>query len=117
MTDAPNPRRDFLTRITASGIVLASAAMDPLVAAAQVAATPTQGQATQWDDTWATALAAGKYKAVVDSPEIEEGGALWIAAAFLEGCKAALGAAPGEVQVAVVIRHAAICMAYNDTIW
>ena len=117
MTDAANPRREFLTRLTASGLVLASAAMDPLVAAAQVAATPTQGQATQWDDSWATALAAGKYKAVVDSPELEEGNALWIAAAFLEGCKAALGAADGEVQVAVVIRHAAICMAYNDTIW
>ena len=59
MTDATNPRREFLTRLTASGLVLASAAIDPLVAAAQVAATPAQGQATPWDDTWATALAAG----------------------------------------------------------
>ena len=117
MTDAPSPRREFLSRLTASGVVLASAAMDPLVAAAQVVASPAQGQATQWDDSWATALAAGKYKAVIDGPEIEEGGMFWICAAFLDGFKQALGAADGEAQAAVVIRHAAISLAYGDAIW
>lgn len=112
----PTPqRREFLARLAGSGLVLASAAMDPLVAAAQAAAP--QGQATSWDDTWATALGNGKYKAVVDGPEIEDGAMLWIAAAFLDGCKQALSAADGEAQVAVVIRHAAICMAYGDAIW
>jgi len=112
----PSPRREFLARVAGSGLVLASAAMDPLVAAAQAAAAP-QGQAMQWDDTWATALANAKYKAVVDGPEIEEGEMLWIAAAFLDGLKQALGAQDGEAQAAVVIRHAAIPLAYGDAIW
>ncbi|MEO6067664.1 MAG: twin-arginine translocation signal domain-containing protein [Gemmatimonadota bacterium] len=113
-------RREFLARVAAGGAALAAAAIDPLVAAAQVAATSTtsvQVQTTTWDDTWATALGAGKYKAVIDAPEVEEGGMFWYARAFIDGCKQALGAAPGETQVAVVIRHAAIPLAYGDAIW
>ncbi len=115
MTKPTPHRREFLARVAGSGLLLASASMDPLVAAAQAAAP--QAQATQWDDTWATALAAGKYKAVIDGPEIEEGEMLWIADAFLDGFKQALGAADGEAQAAVVIRHAAIPLAYGDAIW
>lgn len=118
-------RREFLARIAASGVVLAAAAADPFIAAAQAVATPTQSappaqgqaQAMVWDDSWATTLAAAKYKAVIDGPEMGEGDLFWQAYAFMDGCKKALGAADGDVNVAVVIRHAAIALAYNDTIW
>lgn len=123
-------RREFLARVAASGVVLAAAAADPFIAAAQAVATPTppavtggtpvlpgQAQAMQWDDTWATTLGNAKYKAVIDSPEIGEGDMFWNAYAFLDGCKKVLGAADGDVNVAVVIRHAAIACAYNDAIW
>ena len=112
-------RRAFLKKVAAGGAVLAAAAADPLMAAAQAAAAPAtrQPQAMQWDDTWATALANAKYRAVIDSPEMGEGDFFWHAQAFIDGCKQALGAADGEVAVAVVIRHAAIAAAYNDTIW
>ena len=125
-------RREFLKKLAAGGAVLAAAASDPLIAAAQAVATPTAGGAAQvppqqppqqqaqamvWDDTWATTLAAAKYKAVIDGPEIGEGDLFWQAYAFMDGCKKALGAADGEVNVAVVIRHSAIALAYNDAIW
>jgi hypothetical protein len=121
-------RREFLARIAASGVVLAAAAADPFIAAAQAVATPSatpagqappqqQAQTMVWDDSWATTLAAAKYKAVIDGPEIGEGDLFWQAYAFMDGCKKALGAADGDVNVAVVIRHAAIACAYNDTIW
>lgn len=115
-------RREFLKKIAASGAVLAAAAADPMFAAAQAAVPSTMGQApqqpvSQWDDSWATTLAAGKYRAVIDSPEMGEGDFLWHAHAFIDGCKKALGAAESEVAVAVVIRHAAIAAAYNDAIW
>ena len=118
-------RREFLARIAASGVVLAAAAADPFIAAAQAVATPTppatpaqgQAQAMQWDDSWATTLAAAKYRAVIDGPEMGEGDLFWYAYAFMDGCKKALGAADGDVNVAVVIRHAAIALAYNDVIW
>lgn len=120
-------RREFLKKIAASGAVLAVAAADPMLSAAQAVAptagqasagqAPQQQQAMQWDDTWATQLAAGKYKAVIDSPEMGEGDFLWNAHAFIKGCTQALGAAESEVAVAVVIRHQAIAAAYNDAIW
>ena len=118
-------RREFLKKLAAGGAVLAAAASDPLIAAAQAVAAPSTGgspvppqqQAMAWDDTWATTLAAAKYKAVIDGPEIGEGDLFWQAYAFMDGCKKALGAADGDVNVAVVIRHAAIALAYNDTIW
>lgn len=120
-------RRAFLKQMAAGGAVLAAAAADPLMAAAQAVATPAAGQvppqrppqqqAMEWDDTWATALAAAKYRAVIDSPEIGEGDFFWHAQAFIDGCRQVLGAADGEVAVAVVIRHGAIAAAYNDTIW
>lgn len=119
-------RRAFLARIAASGVVLAAAAADPFIAAAQAVATPAtpaagqvpqQQQATQWDDTWATTLAAGKYRAVIDGPEIDEFNMFWQAHAFIDGCKKVLGAVESEVAVAVVIRHSAIALAYGDAIW
>lgn len=111
-------RREFLKKVAASGAILAVSAADPVLAAAQAAVTPTQQpQATQWDDSWATTLGNAKYKAVVDFPEIGEGDGFYYAHAFLDGCKTALGAADGETQVAVVIRHAAIALAYGDAIW
>ncbi|HET7042951.1 MAG TPA: hypothetical protein VFI13_13110 [Gemmatimonadales bacterium] len=121
-------RREFLKKIAASGAVLAVAAADPMLSAAQTVAPGAgagqappqqapQQQAMQWDDTWATQLAGGKYKAVIDGPEIGEGDLFWNAHAFIDGCKKALGAADGEVQVAVVIRHSAIALAYGDAIW
>lgn len=120
-------RRAFLKKVAAGGAILAAAAADPMFAAAQaVAPTPGQGtagqapqqpQAMQWDDTWATTLAAGKYKAVIDSPKMEDGDFLYHAHAFIKGCTQALGAAESEVAVAVVIRHEAIAAAYGDAIW
>ena len=120
-------RRAFLKKVAAGGAVLAVSAADPMFAAAQAVAAPAptagqappqqQQQAMQWDDTWATTLAAGKYRAVIDSPEMGEGDFLWHAHAFIKGCTQALGATEAEVAVAVVIRHMAIAAAYNDNIW
>lgn len=113
-------RREFLKRIAASGVVLAASAADPLFAAAQAVnppAPPGQGQATAWDDSWATALGAAKYKAVIDGPEVEDGTMFWYAFAWMDGCQKALSAADGEALAAVVIRHSAISLAYGDAIW
>ncbi len=116
-------RREFFKKVAASGAAFAAISMDPFVAAAQAAAPgagqapPQPGQVTAWDDTWATELANAKYKAVIDGPEVEGGNMFWFAAAWLDGCKQALNAADGEAQAAIVIRHAAISLAYGDAIW
>jgi hypothetical protein len=69
-----------------------------------------------WDDSWTKRLTA-KHRAVFDSPEIQEGLALSHAVGYVGGMRDVLGAPDREVQAVVVIRHAAIQMAFNDAMW
>lgn len=82
-------------------------------------AASTTGQANapaHWDDSWFGRLTA-KHKAVFDSPQIEDGLVLANAAGYINGMRDAIGAAPNDVQAVIVIRHAAIAMAFNDAMW
>ena len=72
--------------------------------------------ATHWDDSWSTRLTA-KHKAVFDMPDVQDPGPIEHARIWLEGLSAALGAAPGDAHVVIVIRHAAVVAAYNDAMW
>jgi hypothetical protein len=123
--DSPTPRREFLGQIAASAIVLAGAACTTPSTSAQTAATPTPTPSpppprlaapTHWDDSWFTRLTA-KHKAVFDSPEIDDGLAVAQAAGYIRGMRDAAAAGNEDVQAVVVIRHAAIPMAFNDAMW
>lgn len=50
-------------------------------------------------------------------PDIQDPAAIDHAALWLAGLSAALGAAPGDAQAVIVIRHAAVPAAYNDAMW
>ena len=122
MSEDSTPRREFLGQIAASAMVLAGAAC----------ATPGGGQAptpsptpaspggsqtpAQWDDSWFGRLAV-KHKAVFDSPQIEDGLVLANASGYIRGMQDAIGAGEHDVRAVVVIRHAAIPMAFNDAMW
>jgi hypothetical protein len=69
-----------------------------------------------WDDSWFGRLTA-KHKAVFDSPQIEDGLALANATGYIRGMRDAIAAGDNDVQTVVVIRHAAIPMAFNDAMW
>ena len=127
--DRVTPRREFIGQIAASAIVLAGAACASPAATAESAPTPaaappagrTQQPATppapvHWDDSWFGKLTA-KHKAIFDSPEIEEGLVMAHATGYIRGMRDALAAGPDDVQVVVVIRHAAIPMIFNDAMW
>lgn len=70
---------------------------------------------TQWDDTWFARITT-KHKAVFDSPEIEDGLAVSQAAGYVSAMRSAIGAG-NDVTSVLVIRHAAIPMAFNDAMW
>ncbi len=72
--------------------------------------------ATHWDDSWSARLTA-KHRAVFDMAEVDDGAAIYHAVLWLEGCRAALGAAPGDAHAVIVIRHAAVVLAFNDAMW
>lgn len=119
-SEPTTPRRDFLGQVAASALVLAGTACAGASApqtTAPAPATPPRPQApTHWDDSWFGRL-TGKHKAVFDSPEVDDGAALEHAALFLSGMRDALGAANGDAQAVVIIRHAGVIMAFNDAIW
>lgn len=119
----PTARREFIGQLAASAIVLAGTACAAPAVASQAAAAPSpaprpQGSnaAPHWDDSWFGRLTA-RHKAVFDSPAIEDGLAVFQAIGYVNGMRDALGAADGDVQAVVVMRHSAIPMVFNDAMW
>lgn len=129
------PRREFLGQVAVSAIVLAGAACSTPAATGQSPTQPTPTQTpsskpgpqpaeppplatgpVHWDDSWFTRLTA-KHKAVFDSPQIEDGLVLANATGYIRGMRDALSAGDNDVQTVIVVRHAAIVMAFNDAMW
>jgi len=69
-----------------------------------------------WDMSW-TARVTGKYKAVFDSPEISDGGALVRAVAWSDQYKEVYGTERVEMSPVLVLRHSAIDLVMNDAHW
>lgn len=124
MSNGSTPRREFLGQIAASAMVLAGACSS--AGAGQSTTTPVPSStppqpggapsAPVWDDSWFGRLTA-KHKAVFDSPQIEDGLVLANASGYIRGMIDAAGAGNHEVQTVIVIRHAAIPMAFTDAMW
>jgi hypothetical protein len=123
--DRPTARREFLGQIAASAIVIAgTACAAPAAAGPTTAPTPVPTPAgnrpapapTHWDDSWFARLTA-KHKAVFDSPAFEDGNALAHATGYIRGMRDAAGAGVDDVQVVIVMRHAAVPMTLNDAMW
>jgi hypothetical protein len=125
LSDRSTPRREFIGQLTASAIVLASAACATPVVAGQSTTVPgptpaprnnTPPVPVHWDDSWFSRLTA-KHKAVFDSPAIEDGLAVSQASGYVRGMRDAAGAGMDDVQTVLVMRHAGIPMVFNDAMW
>ncbi len=106
------PRRAFLGWVGAGA--LASAA-SPL-AALEAPERPSRPLDDTWDMGWVERI-GGKYRAVFDSPELSEGGALWRANLWRDQYKEVYGVERAEMSPVLVIRHGAIAMAMDDAYW
>jgi hypothetical protein len=138
MTDhagEPTDRRDFLGKIAAASVVLTSAACASAPVAAvpapAPAATPSQGTAAgsanpasgpapivpaSWDNSWFNKLKA-RHKAVFEQPDLNYGSAVSFAQRWISGMRDAGTAKAGEFQAVLVLRHDAVPMLVNNTIW
>ena len=135
------PRRHFIGELAAGAAAIAAVACAPAATATSAPgqapapanaapanqastpeATPAAGppmppaSSIKWDTTWMERITA-KHKAVFDSPEIEEGTALYHALSYLGAIKDVFGTGDSDASVVVVLRHAAVPMLYNDAMW
>lgn len=110
-------RRDFLRHasLLAAGSLAAApfAAAEAAMPGAETDALAAQGS---WDMSW-TSRVTGRHKMAFDAHEISEGVCLHQARSFLQGYKDVYGLEDADVSAVLVIRHAAVPMVMNDTLW
>lgn len=103
-------RRHFLGSLATLGA--GSLILPPALSAADVE--PVQG--TTWDMAWRDRV-KGDFRAVFDSPAINEGVGLWRAADWKRTVQQVYGDAAKDVSAVLIIRHDAIPMAMNHAFW
>lgn len=108
-------RRDFLAGAASTSLLAAL----PLERSLALHGGERRPQAVAADDTdlsWVVRL-RGKSRAVFDSPQVSEGGALFRAALWRQQVNKALGVPVEDVTPVVVFRHEAIPLVMNDEFW
>ncbi len=115
MNDPKNKdRREFLAQVvTAAAVVAGTGCATPLAAASGSTLSPS----APFDDSWTRRVSAAKYRAVFDSPGVDEGLALVHASFYRQGYQEQLGLGPNDVIPVVVFRHVGTAMAFNDALW
>lgn len=128
-----SPRRQFIGELAAGAAALAAVACTPAASAtnapsqAPKPATPAAPQTEmpsgpmpvppkEWDSSWMSRITA-KHKAIFDSPEINDGTALYHAMSYLGSVKDVFGTGDSDASVVVVLRHRAVPLLFNDAMW
>ena len=120
MSESSTPRdlsrRGFISDLAiGAGGALAISNLAPAEAAAAQIAAKEVGIA-EWDLTWIDRL-TGKYRAVFDSPDINEGTVFTNAQVFLMGFSEVYKASDADMQPVLVLRHHGVHLAFNDAMW
>ena len=109
----PTPRRGFLARMAAGAVALAASGLATSRAEAESVEMPAP---SDWDNAWMTKI-KGKYRQVFDAMEVHSGFPLVMTRIWLMTNESGYGIAAKDLSAVTVIRHDAICMAMNDSIW
>lgn len=114
----PSPRRRFISTVVGGTAALAAAGgvTRELLAQGGGLATypPPQGG---WDVSWVDRIEKAPHKVVFDSAEIGDGIVLTNAQVYMAGWKDVYDTPDTDLGVVIVIRHHAIQMVLNDSIW
>src|SRR5262245_4783567 len=108
-------RREFIEHLTA-GAMLAGVPFSPDVVRAFAPPSPSALRAEDFDMTLTKRL-NGKYRAVMDVPEIESGYGVWRASIWVGDYAAQLKAAPKDCSSVLVLRHNGIALAMQQSFW
>ena len=103
-------RRDFLSRIALGSLGVAGlTAIEDFELHAQQAA-------SHWDLGWARSL-KGKYRAVFDIPDIEDGFGVWRAVLWRKQYSQVFGVPEESLATVLVLRSDAVALALNHEFW
>ena len=131
MPDTPStPRRAFIGQLATVAAAFAATACATGGAATGAAAPGAAAPADElpklppapplpeleFDDAWASRLTA-RYRAVFDSPTIDDGTAVFNAYTYMQGFKDMYKVQDADVNAVIVMRHMAIPMILDDEIW
>lgn len=107
-------RREFLERLAVGTAVLGGFPdhFQRLGKAASVVSPSGSG----WDLSWVDRI-TGKYRGVFDSPEINDGGAVFRANVWRAQYKEVLGVRPSEMSSVIVLRAKGIFLAMQQSFW
>jgi hypothetical protein len=109
-------RREFIERLGATA-VLGVVPMPALRALESPGEAPMQQGTQQWDFSWTNALKGKKHKALFDNAEVESGYGVWRASFWEAQYQEALGAKPADIRTVLVLRHNAIALAFQQSLW
>jgi hypothetical protein len=73
-------------------------------------------ESSRWDDSWVARLAV-PHKAAFEQSEMDHGSATAYAVRYLGGMREALNVKDDEVRVVLVLRHGAVGLVLNDSMW
>ena len=107
-------RREFIEQV-AAGAVLAGVPFSSDVLRA-FAVPASAARAEDFDLSW-TKRVTGKYRAVMDVPEIDSGYGVWRASLWIGDYGNLLKAAPKDCSSVVVLRHNGIALAMQQSFW
>ena len=108
----PTPRRGFLARLAAGSLALAASGF--MTAKAESA--PRSRANSPWDDSWMTRI-KGKHRQIFDDMEVNSGFGPVMTRIWLMTNQQAYNIPETHLSAVLVLRHAAICIAMNDSIW
>jgi hypothetical protein len=132
-TGSQSQRRQFIGELAAGAAALAAGACTsaasatnapgqapkPVTLAApqtEMPSGPMPVPPKEWDSSWMGRITA-KHKAIFDSPEINDGTALYHAMSYLGSVKDVFGAGDSDASVVIVLRHRAVPLLFNDAMW
>ncbi|AHG91615.1 hypothetical protein J421_4078 [Gemmatirosa kalamazoonensis] len=102
-------RREFLGQLVLGALPLSLA---PALALAEPSAQPDM----KWDLSWTDRI-KGKYRAVFDVPEIDQGYGVWRASLWEQQYQQVLGVKPADLSSVLVLRHNGIALAMQQPFW
>ena len=107
-------RREFLRQ--ASLLAAGTMAASPLVAEAATPSDMPPAAQGSYDMSWGDRV-TGKYRMAFDAHAISDGVCLHQVRSFLAGYGTVFGLKDSDVSAVLVIRHAAVPMVMNDSLW
>jgi hypothetical protein len=110
----PTKRRDFLARLASTSLLAAA----PFATRAEgPAASHPAPLDDKFDLTWVERVEKAKFRAVFDSPEINDGDALFRAIVWCDQYKEVYGTPRADMAPVLVFRHRGISLIMSDGYW